>query len=115
MCDDEWQQFCNNEYTISNNEHESQGNTIPKCPKADELYISTKSKIGYLNKPINLSDVFWKIPITEYHNNREGVIKKQIKLTIFWNILVMNLIHFLIKIKPMINQNSKNYITNLRC
>ena len=76
MCDDEWQQFCNNEYTISNNEHESQGNTIPKCPKADELYISTKSKIGYLNKPINLSDVFWKIPITEYHNNREGVIKK---------------------------------------
>lgn len=82
MCDDEWQQFCNNEYTISNNEHESQGNTIPKCPKADDLYISTKSKIGYLNKPIDLSDVFWKIPITEYHNNREGVIKKQIKLTI---------------------------------
>lgn len=86
MCDDEWELFCNNEYNISkdNTEHENNlpHDSIPECPKADELYISTKSKIGYLNKEINLSDVFWKIPITEYHNNREGVIKKQIKLTI---------------------------------
>lgn len=86
MCDAEWMQFCNNEYSkntengrLGDNDHM---NNIPECPKANDLYISTKSKIGYLNKEVDLSDIFWKIPILDYHNNTEGVIKKQIKLTI---------------------------------
>lgn len=49
-------------------------------PKASELYISTKTKIIYLNKPINLFDVFWKINIISYDDICEGVIKKQIKV-----------------------------------
>jgi len=81
MCDDEWMLFCNDEYNSENTESPSLKH-IPVCPKAQELYISTKSKIGYLDKVINLSDVFWKIPITPYHQNGEGVIKKQIKMTI---------------------------------
>lgn len=84
MCDDEWLQFCNNDYSSDNflnTSHSSEIN-IPECPEAEHLYISTKSKIGYLNKPINLADIFWKIPITPYHFYEEGVIKKQIKMTL---------------------------------
>lgn len=49
-------------------------------PKASNLYISTKTKIIYLNKSINLYDVFWKINILPYDTVTEGVIKKQIKI-----------------------------------
>jgi hypothetical protein len=50
---------------------------IPKC---SDIYISTQTKIAYLNHPINLGDVFWKIPIIEYHDESEGIIKKQMKI-----------------------------------
>jgi len=43
------------------------------------IYISTKTKIAYLNKPIHIYDVFWDIPVQHYYKRREGVIKKQIK------------------------------------
>ena len=46
-----------------------------------ELYISTKTMIAFLNAPIPIFDLFWKIPIIEYHEPIEGVVKKQIKLT----------------------------------
>ena len=84
MCDDEWMMFCNNEYKETPDEETSElhRNEIPSCPKSEELYISTKSKIGYLTKNIDLSNVFWKIPIIPYYHNKEGVIKKQIKLTL---------------------------------
>ena len=43
------------------------------------IYISTKTKIAYLNKPIRIYDVFWDIPVQHYYIRGEGVIKKQIK------------------------------------
>jgi hypothetical protein len=43
------------------------------------IYISTKTKIAYLNQPVNIYDMFWKIPVQHYYERREGVIKKQIK------------------------------------
>ena len=50
-----------------------------KPPKCTELYISTKTMIGYLDSPVNLIDTFWKIPVIAYGELKEGVIKKQIK------------------------------------
>ena len=83
MCDDEWAQFCFDEtFNSSNTNGEERETSLPKCPKASDLYISTKSKIGYLNKEINLSETFWNIPIIPYYKNKEGVIKKQIKMTL---------------------------------
>lgn len=86
MCDDEWMQFCNNEYSGTTMKDASETNDnrdlIPPCPKAEELYISTKSKIGYLDKEIDLSKVYWQIPIVSYYKYGEGVIKKQIKMTL---------------------------------
>lgn len=89
MCDDEWLQFCSgNDFSSNieeNIEQDKDNNSTrqqPECPQSSELYISTKSKIGYLTKPINLSNIFWKIPVIPYHNQSEGVIKKQIKMTL---------------------------------
>ena len=46
--------------------------------EASPIYISTKSKVAYLNNPINLS-IFWKIPIIPYATPTNGILKKQIK------------------------------------
>ena len=50
-----------------------------ETPKANEIYISTKTKIAYLNQPIDLREVFWKIPVLPYAKPSNGVIKKQMK------------------------------------
>ncbi len=47
--------------------------------KFTPIYISTKTKIAYLNQPVNIYDIFWKIPVQHYYQRSEGVIKKQIK------------------------------------
>ena len=52
-------------------------------PKSGDIYISTKSKISYLNTAINLNQVFWGIPIIPYSHATEGVIKKQMKFNSF--------------------------------
>jgi len=51
--------------------------------KCTELYISTKTKIAFLNTPIDIHRLFWKIPIIQYYMPQNGVIKKQIKTTTF--------------------------------
>ena len=49
-------------------------------PKASEIYISTKTIITYINTTIDLISIFWQIPIINYNNLEEGIIKKQIKI-----------------------------------
>ena len=48
-------------------------------PKASSIYISTKTKIAYLNTHIDLKELFWQIPIIPYAKQCDGVIKKQMK------------------------------------
>ena len=50
------------------------------APKCDELYISTKTKVLFLNQEIDINNIFWKIPIIEYWKPEAGVIKKQMKI-----------------------------------
>jgi len=52
----------------------------PPPPVCDELYISTKTKVLYLNQPIDIHALFWRFPVIEYGDAREGIIKKQIKV-----------------------------------
>jgi len=49
-------------------------------PKCGEIYISTKTKIAYVSEKIDLNEIFWKINIIPYAKQKEGVIKKQIKI-----------------------------------
>jgi hypothetical protein len=52
-----------------------------KEPVCSNIYISTKTKISYLNQPIDIKNVFWSIPISEYSTPSECIIKKQIKVS----------------------------------
>ena len=54
---------------------------IDKQPVCSNIYISTKTKISYLNTPIDIKKVFWSIPISPYSTPNECIIKKQIKVS----------------------------------
>jgi len=49
------------------------------APKSSDIYISTKTKIAYLTMPIELQEIFWKIPVIPYATPINGIIKKQMK------------------------------------
>lgn len=75
-----WGDFC--EDTISDCNQSSttiSEKNIGEVPKCSDIYISTKTKIAYLNQKINLGEVFWNLPILEYHNQTTGIVKKQMK------------------------------------
>jgi hypothetical protein len=61
-----------------------------EAPKASNIYISTKTKIAYLNTPIELKELFWSVPVIPYAIPRNGVIKKQMK----FNSLTPEELHF---------------------
>jgi hypothetical protein len=60
-----------------NNEDNKDNDLVPVC---EELYISTKTKVLFLNKVIDIYNIFWNIPVLEYWKPEEGVIKKQMKI-----------------------------------
>ena len=77
VLEEEWEKFLlNDNINISNI---IDINNQKDIPKSSELYISTKTKISYLSTPINLHEIFWKIPIIEYNIPKVGIIKKQMK------------------------------------
>jgi len=81
--DDEWDTFMKTDKLAVNEEmepeidNEKNEGEVPVC---NDLYISTKTKVLYLNIPIDINSVFWNIPVIEYWKPTEGVIKKQIKI-----------------------------------
>jgi hypothetical protein len=52
----------------------------PDQPVCEDLYISTKTKVIFLNQAIDIHNVFWKIPIIGYTQAVQGVVKKQMKI-----------------------------------
>lgn len=49
------------------------------APKSTNIYISTKTKIAYLNRPVDLKLLFWVVPVIPYAKPCNGVVKKQMK------------------------------------
>lgn len=68
---------CENEVCIDEDGNDKTKIVDPVC---DELYISTKTKVLFLNQVIDIQNIFWNIPIIDYGTPREGVIKKQMKI-----------------------------------
>jgi hypothetical protein len=56
---------------------------IEEAPIASNIYISTKTKIAYINHHIDLHKIFWEIPIIPYEKPTNGIIKKQMKFNSF--------------------------------
>ena len=52
-----------------------------QVPVCSPIYISTKTKISYLNTEIDIKKVFWDIPIMPYSSQTKGIVKKQIKFS----------------------------------
>ena len=75
ISDDEDINNCVEEFVSANLSMEINSET----PKASDIYISTKTKIAYLNMHIELKDVFWSVPVIPYARPSNGVIKKQMK------------------------------------
>jgi len=47
----------------------------------ESLYISTQTKIFFLNiNVLDVDEVFWNIPIMEYGQPKQGIIKKQMRM-----------------------------------
>lgn len=93
--DDEWAQFLtsqtsNNFGTLSINQKKIIEPKIEKIsietqphqnePVCEDLYISTKTKVLFLNQAVDINNIYWKIPIIEYWNATDGVVKKQMKI-----------------------------------
>lgn len=58
--------------------------TIPEKnfnKNCSDIYISTKTKILFLNKSLDIFTTFWLLPITDYNKQEKGIIKKQIKFS----------------------------------
>ena len=51
-----------------------------ETPVCEDLYVSTKTKVLYLNQEIDIQNVFWHIPVIEYWRPMDGVVKKQMKI-----------------------------------
>jgi len=80
--DTAWNNFINNApqenlQKLKRSTPPAKSDILPKCT---DIYISTKTKLAYLNQEIDLSQVFWKIPILTYETEAQGVIKKQMKI-----------------------------------
>lgn len=77
-----WDNFIESNYTNLGTGPEITGDVeVKKVPKPSDIYISTKTKIAYLDSPIDLKTTFWKVPIIPYEYPKCGVIKKQIKVS----------------------------------
>jgi len=96
---EEWETFISSKYNDSETEEdeETDGQSIAtddfeiasanlacefdkKAPVSTPIYISTKTKISYLNQVVDLREIFWQIPVIAYSKPQTGVIKKQIKI-----------------------------------
>jgi hypothetical protein len=72
-------QFATNNTQSADSENSVHADGTPNIPESSEIYISTKSKIAYLNRELDLASIFWKVPVIPYANPVNGVIKKQMK------------------------------------
>jgi len=89
--DDEWEKYITTKYNevssddeeedcnLKNDENTANIKSDGIIPVSTEIYISTKSKIAYLNQPIDLKEIFWGVKILDYSRPQNGVIKKQMK------------------------------------
>ena len=89
-CNSEHNNECNSNYRNNGDRSDSgDGDTsdtfiappVDKVPTCSPIYISTKTKISFLNTPIDIKKVFWDIPVMPYASQRPGIIKKQIKFS----------------------------------
>ena len=78
--DDEWNSFMNGTFI---NDEDKQEIVTKYEDKFSPLNISTKTKIAFLTiSNIDIFDMFWKLNVMSYNKKMNGIIKKQVKVSI---------------------------------
>lgn len=121
--DDEWEKFCTVEQhsDVGNansaeeygTDHCQAASISEQAPESSPIYISTKTKIAYLNTPIPLEDMFWAIPVVpSYASPEEGIVKKEMKFKTVSQESLDNLLQRVEQIPPgpLVLQNVKNHV-----
>lgn len=75
---DEWESFLNNDEPVLETIKVEPNQTLDN-PISTNIYISTKTIIAYLSSTIELKDIFWHLPVIEYHSPNTGILKKEMK------------------------------------
>ena len=65
---------------LEEEDSEPESNELRELPECEDLYISTKTKVLFLNQEIDTKQLFWSIPVIDYWRPVDGVIKKQMKM-----------------------------------
>ena len=80
--EEQWANFTTSNYNLDSIQFDNSADIDVEdldAPICSELNISTKSKIIYLDKKFDLYDLFWKLTVIDYDDEKEGIIKKQMK------------------------------------
>jgi hypothetical protein len=92
ICDSDWQTFLmNDDFQCQNLNNVNNENNKNNIPKFSELFVATETKMIDIHTPVDLN-TFWNIPILDYSQQKEGVIKKEIKY-VFTNPEDREIIH----------------------
>jgi TATA-box binding protein (TBP) (component of TFIID and TFIIIB) len=78
--DNEWKAFLVNQNSLTSEPTKTPQTNDRSVPKCEDLNISTKTKVLFLNQSIDINTIFWKIPVIEYWKPIRGVVKKQMKI-----------------------------------
>ena len=91
--DDEWNDFIENPDSFQPSIIESTINdNIKLIAKCTDIYISTKTKIVYLNQAIDIYDVFWKIAIINYDDQEpRNKPRSNFFFLVGWYLLLLKL------------------------
>ena len=117
--DSAWDEFCANEVVgqtaVANVAEELAGKLQSglQAPTCSPIYISTKTKIAYLNSQIPLEDMFWAIPVLKsYAIQQEGIVKKEMKFKTTTKEALEELVKRVDSVEtgPLIQQNIKNHV-----
>ena len=117
--DTAWDDFCANEIVgqteVANVAEELARNYSSnlEAPECSPIYISTKTKIAYLNSKIPLEEMFWAIPVLKsYALQEEGIVKKEMKFKTVTKAALEELIKRVESVEagPLVQQNVKNHV-----
>ena len=81
--DDEWKSFMNGTFFESEQEPISKTPSEKYVENFTDLNISTKTKIAFLTiEDIDILGMYWKLIVMPYNERKNGIIKKQIKISL---------------------------------
>ena len=84
--DNEWKSFMNGNLFQEGSQEELNVYQQKYVDTSSELSISTKTKIAFLSiDNIDILNLYWKLNIIPYNRTSNGIIKKQIKISLMSN------------------------------